>query len=99
MSAAVAIPAAADTHFAELAEVTGLTAAQWRDVLTCSAADQAMIVDGWKQIGAISWAKEPDRLAQVLAILGTLGAILGFVTGVGNAVGGVAGALSILKNL
>lgn len=88
-------PAALDRQFAELEAITGLSVAQWQDILTEEPQDQAEIITGWKALDTIGWTERPDRLAQVVAILEAIGTAAGIV---GNVEGAVS-AVNALRGL
>jgi hypothetical protein len=66
---------------------TGLTEADWGDFLAATPAEQAVIA---KSYADSDWTRAPDRLAEVLAILGVLVQIAGAVSGISGAIGAVA---------
>ena len=81
-----------EEYLAKLATVTGLSAQQWSDFLSCTPEQQALIAQGYKDQ---NWVKDPDTFGQVMAILGVIGTIAGVVTGVAGAVS----AIQALKSL
>jgi hypothetical protein len=68
--------------FAELATLTGMSAGEWSDFVSCSPDQQAFLVQGYRDQ---SWTKSVDTLAKVMAVLAVIGAIAGVVSGVSGA--------------
>lgn len=79
----------ADDKFAELEQLTGITAAEWADVLTLSPGDQLELLRGWKLLGRMNWAANRDVFGDVLAVLGVVGTIAGVIGGVASATSAV----------
>jgi hypothetical protein len=86
---------ATDDDLAELVEETGLTLAEWKDLLSNAPTDQAFLLASWKTLGKMTWVADPGALAKVLAVLGALAAP---VVEAGS-VAGAASAIVALKNL
>ena len=89
MPAAVNWPAETDRHFAEAEQISGITTAQWKDVLTSPLEDQPEMFEDLMTLGKMTWVAEPDKLATVMAILTVIGTIAGVVSGVGGAVSAI----------
>ena len=73
----------------ELATLTGMTVAEWRDIVSLPPPAQALCVQAYRDA---DWRRDPDTFGQVLAVLGVIATIAG-------AVGGVAGAVSAIAAL
>ncbi len=78
----------------ELGQLSGLTLSQWADVEAMAPEDRALILDGWRTLGKLSWAYEPSTLERVTTILGVLLPLVAGITTVGNAVSAVRGAIA-----
>lgn len=92
MPPALTTPLTVDDCFAELATLTSLDAAEWRDILSLPPYGQRLALQAYRDA---DWRKEPDRLAAVLAVLEIIGKIAGAVSGVA----GAASAVAALRNL
>ncbi len=75
-----------DDLFAQLATLTSMNPDEWRDFVACTPAQQALIVQGYRDQ---DWVKSPDVLAKVLAVLGVIGTIAGTAAGVASAIGAI----------
>jgi hypothetical protein len=82
-----------DDYLVQLAQLTTLTAEQWADFLSLSPDDQALAAQGY---AACSWVQEPNRFAQVLAILEVVGTIAGVVSGVAGAGSAIVALKAVL---
>ncbi len=88
-----------DDLFARLSTVSGLREREWRDVLSLPPADAEQVVNGWFDMGKLSWAREHSAADEILSVLTTiaqwaapLGIIAGTVTGVAGAITAIKGA-------
>jgi hypothetical protein len=88
-----------DADFAELSQITGLSICEWQDVLSEDAADQQQLLDDWRALGRLSWAKQSSALERVIAILGVAAAIAAPVGVVTGGIGGVVGLVAALRGL
>ena len=82
----------ADDELAQLEQETGITVAEWQDLLSNSPDDQAFLLAGWKQLGRMDWVQNVSTLDRAIALLLVVGNIAG-------AVGGIAGAASAVAGL
>jgi hypothetical protein len=85
------MPAAltADELIAKAAVLTGLTPTELKDFISCTPAQQLVIVQGYADM---DWTKQPDVLGAVITIFTALAGIVGVV-------GNVATAANALKTL
>lgn len=95
MSTEVNWPLIAESRFARLAAITGITIEQWKDACTLSPPDQEDFFRGMMALGKMSWNTDPDVWPEVLKLLQTIGTIAGVVSGVA----GAALALAALRGL
>jgi len=92
-------PQEADALFAELSEITGLSAQQWRDLLSQQPDDVAQTIADWQTLGKMSWSAQPTTMARVLSILNVIAAIANPITAIAGGVSGVGAAISAIKSL
>src|SRR5271166_6139324 len=70
----------------ELAGLTGISPADWADFLSCSAEQQMVIVQGFRDM---DWTTRADIFGKVMMILEIAGNIAGAVSGIAGAVSAV----------
>lgn len=71
------------TLFANLETLTGLSAAAWSDVISCTEDEQALILEGF---AGQDWVVQTSKLAPVLALLTAAASVAGAVAGIGTAI-------------
>lgn len=95
MSTEVNWPLIAESRFARLASITGISIDEWKDACTLAQPDQDQLFRDWMALGRMSWNTDPDIWPEVLKLLQTIGTIAGVVSGVA----GAALALAALRGL
>lgn len=76
-----------EDKLAELSTITGLSAAEWEDFMSCTPSQQELIAQGYADM---DWVQTPDLFAKVITVLQTIGLIAGVVGGVAGAASAVA---------
>lgn len=78
-----------DEVYAMLITLTGINRTEWNDILSLPPPGQAVALQTYQDM---NWQHDPDTVGRVITLIETLGAI-------GGAVGSVAGAVAVLRNL
>jgi hypothetical protein len=83
----------AEGLLAELATITGLSAAEIHDFIMCTPTQQRIIAQTYR--GA-AWVESPDTFGEFVRILGLIGQIAGVVSGVSGAIAAVSALRTVL---
>ncbi len=84
-----------DDQFAIIEQNSGISAAEWQDLLTLPPADLTQAIADWVALGKMTWTKSPSALGAVLDALAIIGTIAGVVSGVAGAATAVAALKAI----
>lgn len=84
---------------AELEAEFGLTFDQVVDLEKLPLEQRGPIVDGWRELGKLSWVQSPSAFDRFVTILNALVAIANPIGAISGGVTGVAGAIAAIKGI
>jgi hypothetical protein len=89
------VPASVADLLVELATLTGLSPAEWRDFCSLPPDAQQAVARAYRDQ---DWSRSPDTLSAVLGVLRTLAAVAADVSGIAGAASAIS-AISAVKTL
>lgn len=98
MPQAAAVTARDDEEalYASLEDDTEIGAQEWRDCLSRPETERAELLDDWRTLGRLGWARIPGRLARVTTVLTAIASLATPVTAIAGGATGIAGVIKAL---